>query len=33
MSQDDGELVNICHTLQHSREHENFSILHKGEYN
>lgn len=32
VSQDNGELVNICHSVQHSRKHEHFSILHKGKY-
>lgn len=29
VSQDDGELVNIRHALQHSREDEDLSVLHR----
>lgn len=32
MSQDKGQLVNICHGLQHPRKHEHFPVLHKGKH-
>lgn len=32
VSQDDSELVNIRHSVQHPSEHEHFSILREGKY-
>lgn len=32
VSQDDSELVNICHSVQHPSKHEHFPILREGKY-